>query len=240
MLQSIKELQGCAAVLASGKVTSVDDIYFDDAEWTLRYIVLDTGGWLTGRKLLISPHAVGGVNWSERTVKVILSQAPIERSPDIEADSPVLRQDEIALYDYYGSPYYWMGPYPWGYEALPMMAANPARHAVRQHANAGVIQDWERSDAHLRSSKEVLGYRVQAADHEIGRVEDFLFSVDDWSIQMMVVATRSWCPGKHVLLRSQSIEHVSRSEHNVVVDVTGEDVEGSAQYEPVNPRAHAA
>ena len=50
----------------TGLIGEVDDLYFDDEDWAIRYLVVDTGGWLSGRKVLISPVAIGHPDWMAR------------------------------------------------------------------------------------------------------------------------------------------------------------------------------
>jgi len=58
MLQHIKELYGDKLAALDGEIGRVRDVYFDDKTWVIRYVVADTGSWLTGRLVLLSPHAI--------------------------------------------------------------------------------------------------------------------------------------------------------------------------------------
>lgn len=107
MLRSVNDLEGYAIEASDGKVGKVIEFYFDDEKWTVRYLVADTGGWLTGRKVLISPSALGDIDWDSRQLHVDMPKKRVENSPDIDTDKPVSRQHERAYYDYYSYPYYW-------------------------------------------------------------------------------------------------------------------------------------
>lgn len=63
MLRSIEELRGYTIGAIDGDIGSVDDFYFDDERWAVRYLVADTGGWLGGRKVLITPPALREPDW---------------------------------------------------------------------------------------------------------------------------------------------------------------------------------
>jgi hypothetical protein len=52
---SVKDLAGFHLAATDGSIGEVQDCYFDDVHWTVRYLVVDMGGWLSGRKVLISP-----------------------------------------------------------------------------------------------------------------------------------------------------------------------------------------
>lgn len=58
----------------------------------------------------------------------------------------------------------------------------------------------------LRSITELLNYRLAASDGEIGRVKDFLFDDQFWTIRYMVADTGKWLPGRRVLILPQSLE----------------------------------
>jgi uncharacterized protein YrrD len=239
MLHSAKELKGFSLAAIDGELGHVEDSFFDDAKWTIRHLAVDTGGWLSGRNVLISPLSVQRVDWDDKTMRVNLTRQQIQDSPGIDTAKPISRQHEIDLYGHYGYPYYWTGPYLWGYTMFPVFfekrpLEDPARQELRQEI------ENEGRDPHLRSSKEVIGYHVQATDDAIGHIEDFLFEERDWSIQLVVVDTRNRWPGKHVLLSPQRIREVDWPEGKVLVDVTREQVENSPEYDSMNPPASGA
>lgn len=51
MLKSVEELRGYTVQATDGDVGSVAEFFFDDDNWTVRYLVVDTGSWLMGRKV---------------------------------------------------------------------------------------------------------------------------------------------------------------------------------------------
>ena len=232
MMRSVKSLQGFGIAATDGDIGTVDDVYFDDDKWTIRYLIVDTGGWLTGRKVLLSPRAVSRVNWSERTVQVDVTRQKVEDSASIDTDRPVSRQEESALHAHYGYPYYWGGPMLWGYTSLPMLMPPPAVDSTTREIEARIEQE---RDHHLRSSDTVIGYDIHATDGDLGHVQDFLFDEEDWSIRMMLVATRTWWPGKHVLLSPRRIDHVDWNEKTVAVNITRAEIENSPEYDPKVP-----
>src|SRR5690348_10242798 len=74
MLHDVKELDGIAVGAMDGEVGTVTDLYFDDQHWAIRYLVVETGIWLGGRKVLISPSAIRGVAWESDIIDVWLSR----------------------------------------------------------------------------------------------------------------------------------------------------------------------
>ena len=98
MLRNVKDLRGYAIRATDGVIGKVDDFYFDDEDWGIRYLVVDTGSWLSGRKVLISPIAVGHAGWMARRLPVALTRAQVEHSPDIDTRKPVSRQHEAEYF----------------------------------------------------------------------------------------------------------------------------------------------
>ena len=85
-------------------------------------------------------------------------------------------------------------------------------------------------DPHLRSTHDVSGYHIQAADGEIGHVEDFIIDDETWAIRYLVIDTRNWWPGKKVLVSPQWIERVSWDESKVFVNLSRETIKQSPEY----------
>ena len=103
-------LMGHTIRATDGELGSVEDFYFDDERWTIRYLVIDTSRWLPGRKVLISPISVTATDYNDKKILVSLTKQQVENSPDIDTHKPMSRQHETDIYDYYGYPYYWPAP----------------------------------------------------------------------------------------------------------------------------------
>lgn len=221
MLHKVKTLKGYKLHSHNGEIGKVMEFYFDDNHWTIRYLVADTGGWLTGRQVLITPYSLESVNEKEQYIKIDLTKKQIEDSPSLNSDKPVSRQFETDYYGYYGWPLYWDGPNMWGY--FP--------NIVRDNKKWGDVKKGEESwDPYLRSTHEVTGYNIQAADGEVGHVEDFIIDDETWAIRYLIVDTRNWLPGKKILLSPFWIERVSWSESKVFVNLPMEKIKESPEY----------
>jgi hypothetical protein len=222
----------------------VEDLYFDD-DWQVRYFVVNTGSWLLGRQVLISPFAVHAPLWEERVLPVDLTREQVENSPDVDLDQPISRQYQTALHGYYGWPTYWAGGAVAGAAApmppvIPPTAAAPippeesytADEAMRvEDVDAGTREFG--SDLH--SAQEVIGYHIQATDGEIGHVDDFFVSEEDWTIRYVMVDTRNWLPGRKVLIGPDWITDIDWQEEKVVVDHTRNQVKESPEFDPSGP-----
>jgi hypothetical protein len=237
MLQSIKQLYGDKLGASDGDIGQVKDFYFDDQNWAVRYLVADTGSWLPGRQVLISPHAFDSLDRAGVVLLVNLTRKQIENSPSIESHKPVSRQYEEEYYRYYGWPYYWRGDALWGMSGFPILElpskpfpGEPATASGRHH---------EPADAHLRSTQAVNGYHLQASDGTIGHVCDFMMDDQSWAIDQLVIKTGHRFYGKEVRIPSSKVDRISWDESKVFVNLTREAVEQSPAHH-VSPFIAAA
>ena len=239
MLHSVNNLKGFHIGAKDGEIGKIDHAYFDDERWVIRYLIADVGAWLAGRKVLISPYAVRGIDRRAVRVDTQLTRAEIEHSPDIDTNMPVSRQMEAAYTRYYRYPAYWAGGYAglWGWGAMPVMGVDPVarEEALRREKEGEAALRNATSDVHLRSTQEVIGYHIQATDGSVGHVEDILFDDRNWAINYFVVDTRNWWPGQHVLISPQRIVSVSWPDRSVVVDLDRNAVKTSPPYDPLHP-----
>jgi PRC-barrel domain len=221
-------LKGYTIATADGNIGSVHTFYFDDVQWATRYLVVDTGGWLP-RLVLTSPIAIGHADWLKRRLWVNLTKDQVEHSPNFDTDKPVSRQHELDYHNYYGWPAYWTGPYLWGGSMYPLALASAATRVP------ATVAEQEPADLHLRSVDEVIGYHIQAADDEIGHVEDFIVDDETWQLRYMVVDTSNWWFGKEVLVAPGWIDRVSWPDGKVYVNLAKETVKGSPQWDRSAP-----
>ncbi|HTA28913.1 MAG TPA: PRC-barrel domain-containing protein [Candidatus Cybelea sp.] len=229
MLQSIRKLDGEKLAASDGEIGHVKDFYFDDQNWAVRYVVVDTGTWLPGRRVLISPHAFGSLHQAGKLVLVNLTRKQIEDSPPIESHKPVSRQYEEEYYRYFGWPCYWQGDSLWGMSGFPI-APLPAKAVPNSPATAGPPQP-EGIDAHLRSTQAVNGYHLQSSDGIMGHVCDFMMDAQTWAIDHLVIKTGHRFSGKEVQLMTSQVDRISYDDSTVFVNLTKEALEaGSAKY----------
>ncbi len=221
-LRSLKDFEGYKISATDGGLGQIHDFLFDDEFWIVRYVVVDTGHWLPGRKVLLPPGVLLDADWRKRSFNVALSRDQIKNSPDIDADKPVSRQREIELHEHFGWPYYWMPTGAWPGVITP---PPPQQHPQKQEG-----------DPHLRSVREVIGYDIHASDGDIGRVADFIAELDAWMVRYLVVTTHKWWPGKKVLISPQwLIGPISWSAHKVNIIMTRDSVKNSPEYDSAAP-----
>jgi len=226
MLINAKAIKGYKLNGLDGEIGGVKEFYFDDKFWTIRYLVADTGGWLIGRQVLISPYALNSVDIEAKLVNINLTKKQIEDSPLLDTDKPVSKQFEMEFYGYYGSPMYWGGLYMWG--TYPYIEYDQKKWKE--------LLDEEKSwDPHLRSTSDVSGHNIQASDGEIGHVEDFIIDDQTWAIRYLIIDTKNWWPGKKVLVSPQWIERISWEESKVFVNLSLETIKQSPEFMEDSP-----
>lgn len=232
MLESANHFVGYGIQATDGDIGRVDDFYFDDKSWTVRYLVVDTGKWLPGKLVLISPASVERLEAGRDRIPVRLTRAQIENSPPIEKDMPVSRQKEMELSKYYRWPEYWTatdqgdaGPY-W---PIPPVPSGPTHLAGKPET---AVMD---GDPHLRSVRAVVGYSIHATDARIGRVYDFIIDDDAWIIRYLAVNTGTWLPRRKVLIPPAWIQEIHWEKWTVHVNLDRERIRRSPLYDPGLP-----
>lgn len=237
MLRAASHLQRLTIHAEDGDIGSVDRLFFDDERWTVRHIVVDTGKWLPGRQVLISPAAVLGIDDERGTMRVRLTKEKIRNSPDVESDRPVSRQQELDLHQYYGFAPYWGGTGLWGGGFYPPALIAPSALAAGGAAPPlpadapPAPADRNDGDPHLRSTKEVVSYEVAAVDGAVGHVEDFLVDDETWALRYIVIDTSNWPGGKKVGVPARSVQSVHWDEKKISVGLTIDAIHGSPEVQ---------
>ncbi len=237
MLRNARNLKGADVIASDGAIGAIDDFYFEDEKWTVRYLVVNTGSWLFSRDVLVSPISIEKVDESANQVLVSLSMDQVRNSPDIDTHKPVSRQHETAFMDYYGYPYYWGGPYLWGDSAFPATLAMPPA-VESQMAAAATARRREAEDTfdlHLRSVDEVIGYYLEVDGDETGRVDDFIIDDRDWAIRFIVFNIDGWLTGRKVLISPRWIEEISWNQSKMIASLNREQIARSPEYDESSP-----
>jgi hypothetical protein len=232
MLRSANSLDGFKLAAADGHIGQVKDFYFDDQAWVIRYVVVDTGAWLNGREVLISPYSIGAPDWSRLLLPLTLTMDQIRNSPSIDTHKPISRQYERSHLGYYGYPYYWGGTGLWGAQNYPGTMLTGIR-APREGVYRGFLNepsDNDAGEAHLRSCNAVKGYHINATDGDIGHVLGFLVDDSTWSIRYMIVDTSNWWIGHQVLISPDWISDVSWANTEVAVSLNRHAIRESPAY----------
>ena len=239
MLLAGSALKNYTIAASDGGIGTVSDFLFDDTTWKMRWLVVDTGNWLPGRKVLLHPSAIGRADYGEQALPVDLTKAQVKDSPTIAQDEPVSLQMQDDLYGYYGWDPLWGGSSLFGgYRdtlGMPLAGMPFGGQAATMGPRDDMLLDERHrhdGDPHLRSMAAVTGYHVQATDGAIGHVEDFLIDDETWFTRYLVVDTKNWWFGQQVLLSPHAMQSISWSEHQVSTGLSRDQVKGSPPWNP--------
>lgn len=249
MLHKVSNLKGKKIHCTDEEVGTVRDSYVDLDTWTLRYIVVDTGGVFSGHQVLVSPRSVSRIS-EDGEVFVSMTRAQVEGAPKLEDTLAPSRAFEQTYFDYIGSPYYWNGPFLWGAYPRPMdveaLNINPAPPVTE--ASRRVASDYDHGreyeeisrlesggEPKLYSTKEVTGYHMRANDDEIGHVDDFVMDDETWQVRYLIADTSNWWMGHRVLINTQWVKDIDLHDRKVDVDLTAEQIKDSPEYDHSKP-----
>lgn len=225
MIHNTKELCGHKLSATDGDIGRVKDFYFDDQSWAVRYVVADTGTWLSGREVLLAPRCFGPLNPTEQQFSVKLTRKQIEDSPAIDTHLPVSRQIELEYYRHYGWNGYWETE---AFRGMANVAPPLPPEAAESRPHHGHNQ---REDLHLRSVNALTGYAIEAKDGTLGKVNDFLVDTQSWLVRQIAVETGHWYSGKEILILPSEVTRISFDESKVFVNLTKADLEHTKEHQ---------
>ena len=163
------QLHGFKALSSEGAIGPVDEFYFDDISWKIRYCIIDMGTWLSDRKVLISPAAISGLDWKNKGLVIKATKDQIQKSPEASTELPVARVLEAQIHRHYRREFYW-----------------PEMFTAKEE----VSEDKANSehDPHLRSTKVLTDISVISdAGEDFGTIADFLIDSESWQIMFAEV-----------------------------------------------------
>ncbi len=240
MLRNVNDLYGFSVAASDGPIGEVRDCYFDDQAWTIRFFVVETGPWLGGRKVLISPIAIHALDWTAKALSASVTRDQVKASPDVDTSMPVSRQHEVEQFSYYGHPFYWGAGQLWGGGPRPgmgMASYASAQIPTEPHAQARFVEAQRKlhreigDDPHLRSCRAVERYHIHATDGDIGHVESLLLDDEAWTIRYLVVNTSDWWLGHQVLVAPPWITDIGWLDATVSLDLTRQAVKDAPIYD---------
>jgi len=217
-LRKLSDLTGYGFLTQDAEVGKLEEIYFDDQHWQARYLVVRTGNWLFGRKVLLVPEVIEGIDDKQKNIWVNLTRQQIEHAPPIDDEKPVSHHYQQQYYSYYKWEPYWAND--------PLFRATPAILPPVQPEMRPKPEN-----PHLRSSAEVTGYRLAAEDGEVGHVEDFIFDEQSWTLRYLEIDTHNWLPGRHVLMSPAWVDRVDWSAQQVKVTVSQDLIKSAPEYD---------
>jgi len=212
-----------------GEIGDVENLYFDERIWSVLYIVVRTGNFLTGKSILIFTPTAGKVDIQNRSIAVSLTKEEIRNSPYIDARMPVHRQQEMMFFQHMGWTPYWDYSPP-GTATAGKVPPDPSTRTSRDML--------EGQNPHLRDTFKIIGYSAAARDKDIGHIEDFIVDVDDWMMRYVIVDTRKFLrlsQGEKKIIPVKRVSDIDWGTGTVTFALSSSDVEGIPRYEPSQP-----
>lgn len=236
MLIKATDTKGFQVEASDGTLGTVSDLLFDDASWTVRWLVVETGSWWADRRVLIPASALGHPDTAARRFPVNLTMAQVKGSPQADTHRPVSRQFESSAYDYYGFGPYWgtdlyMSGFAYWGGMVPMA---PTEEMERREEEITQVMR-QNTDANLRSLAEIRGYHIHAIDGDIGHLSDVLIEDSDWTLRYLIANTSNWWQGKEVLLSPRSTQSIRWTEQLIYLGVTRDRIRTSPEYNASRP-----
>jgi hypothetical protein len=230
VLHLAHKIRGATVHAVDGDIGTLEDFYFEEDQWAVRYLLVDTSSWMNGKKVLVSPMSVAG-EWDVTTIPVRLSRDQVQNSPTFDPGDTLSREAEAKVLGYYGYPYYWGNGGVWGTFDNPgaLLTAPPHDISVDQTQPHGVDPESQ----HLRSVNKSTGYHLHAIDGDIGHVDDFLIGEESWRIRYLLVDTSNWIGGRSVLVSSDALDGVDREHEKLRVAVTRDVIKQGPAFESI-------
>jgi sporulation protein YlmC with PRC-barrel domain len=201
---------------ADGEMGKVQDLYFHDHKWAIRYTIVDTRKWLPGRKVLLSPGSFKKVDTENNTLQVGYDKETVRNSPPVPENKAFTRHTENTLIGYYGWSRYWMGSMLWGPEDRPLATFNvqPQPRKVNEEDAVPI----EKRQSELRSENELISCRAHADDGKLGQVKDIVFDTEYWKLRYLVIQNNeNFTEDEYILCPAADIESVDWKERDVYV-----------------------
>ena len=223
-------LEGCSLLAADGEIGTLEALYFDDVRWAIRYLLVDSGGWLRRRRVLVSPLAVGEIGADERFLCIELTCGQIEGSPPFDTDRPISRVYEARYYQYYNWPAYWeLDPLA----GLPLSQIPASPQLVNENTARARHQD-----RHLHLQHGLRGCEAVARDGSIGSVRDLVVDTCYWLIRYLEIETCGGWPVRYVLLSQAWIKRVDWTEHRLFIDLPRAAIARAPRFDPSRGISH--
>jgi len=229
MLHLAHKIAGAAVRGTDGDIGTLEDFYFEEDRWTVRYLLVDIGKWFTGKRVLISPMSVAG-QWGRTGVPLRLSKDQVWNSPEFKEGDNLSRANETRILTYYGYPDYWGAASVWGNFDSPTALIEGVPPAALQPERKDGIDPEERQ---LRSVKKSTGYHLHARNGEIGHVDDFLIGEDSWRIRYLLVDTSNWIGGRSVIVSPETVEGFDKEHSQLYVAADREAIKHAPELESI-------
>jgi hypothetical protein len=212
MYTRVKNLCRMAVYSREGRIGRVSQVLFDDESWAIRHIVVTLDDALGWRQILVDPSCVADIDQRSGQVRLYIPTSQAVCCPDADSDMPVSRQKarDTSLstsYCLYANE-------------IPAFFPTAIPSALFEQETDGEPGAGNQpADVHLRSSREVLRYRLRGRDRRFGHIKDFIFSERDWMIRQIEVSVRDGLFSRRIRLSPVWVVDVNWADREVSVDL---------------------
>lgn len=227
MLHPLSKLNKATVITTDNETGEAADLFFDERDWAVRYLVVNIGTWLFGRTTLIAPAAIQAVEWNKKKISLNLTRKQIEKSPAIDTRAPIPRQRELEIFTFYGWQEYWPAS---SFTSVPPLPphAHPLQ-PIRSMEDELAAPPEHFEDPHLRRLAEARSCKLLAADGEAGKIVDLLVDDSDWAIRFILVATRP--EGREIAVPIARLGRARWSERQLTTDLANESLQSAPAYD---------
>ncbi|MBU2513731.1 PRC-barrel domain-containing protein [bacterium] len=226
MLQYSHEFKENQVKTRDGRFGKVSDVIISNDAWDIKYIVIDVGGWLFNRKVLLSTNHLELREGEDCDLSTMLTMNQLKTNPQWTGNKPFTYRNRtifshLPVYPAYGG----LG-FPWLFSSISLNPINDMGvAAMEDQANT------EADEQKLQSINEVRTYRIAASDKEIGCVEDFLVEDKTWTVPYLLICVGNSC-GKNVLISSNQITGMNDAESLITTTISSKQIEACPEYNP--------
>ena len=185
------------------------DIIIDEPAFRVTTLVVDVGGLFLPKDVMLPPDSVELVDPITTSVHLRLGRDEVEAAPLVLGGEPIQAMPSM----------------------FPLAPADvrPPEESERAEARAS----FPFGAPGLHSLKDLHGAKLLATDGEIGHVDDALIDITAWHLAHLVIDTRNWLPGKHVVVDAAMVRTIDWGAETVSVQLTREEVEKAPTYDPL-------
>ncbi|MFH0925923.1 MAG: PRC-barrel domain-containing protein [bacterium] len=197
MLKGVKDFVGYTVYARDGDIGRINQFYFDDRKWIVRYLLINTGSWLSGREVMISPVALNQPDLLEKSFFTSLTRKKLKRFPHILENKIISHQEEVKLVKRYEWPKYWEDD-----EKLEVGREQASMMKIFNDSGNNLLDN--RNDNKkgylLWSTNKPIYYPILGNGGEFGSVQDFVIDTETWVIRYLVLDQKNQIIEKNVLV----------------------------------------